>query len=287
MVGVCSALLAVPSQSRGASQCDCARFAAELAAARAVYASRGEGVTADVTPAARERFRERVLDAYERARGLVDCASVSERERDEVRVLLAETACNGDSLGPSADAARMRVDHALAETARCLGHEPAVPACHLWHGIIVGERAEASWSPLQLALPRQLFAEFRAARAGANPGSDPPSGEATRAEATLLMRAPRITGGDTAAAVRLMEEARRAPEYACSVDNRLVYAEALDRSGDSPRALAELRAALADGPPSCGDRRYENAVDLAEVARCVARLEARPNEDPGWSTDCE
>lgn len=288
-VGVISVVVAMAatSRARGASACDCARFADEVAAARAVYASRGEGATLELASAARERFRDRVLDAYERARCLVDCASVPERARDEARALLAETACKSRSLGPSADAARARVDHAFAETVRCLGHEPALPACHRWHGTIVGERAEASWNPMQLALPRQLLAEFRAARAGASPGADPPDGGVTRAEATLLMRAPRIAGGDTGAAVRLMEEASHVSTFDCTVDNRVVYAEALWRSGASAPALGELRSALAAGPPSCGESRYENAIDLAEVARCVARLEARPDADPGWSDDCE
>jgi hypothetical protein len=288
-VGVVSVvvLVAVTSRARGASSCDCARFTDELASARAAYASRGEGATMELVPAVRERFRDRVLDAYARAQCLVDCPSVAERDRDEARVLLAETAWKSESLGPNPDTARARVDRALAETARCLSHEPALPACHLWHGSIVGERAEASWSPMQIALPRQLLAEFRAARAGTSPGTDPPDGGATRAEATLLMRAPRITGGDTDAAVRLMEEASRAPGFTCRVDNRVVYAEALARSGAPLRALGELRSALADGLPSCGESRYENASDLGDVAHCAARLEAHPDRDPGWSDDCE
>jgi len=84
-----------------------------------------------------------------------------------------------------------------------------------------------------------------------------------------------------------MEEATRSPLYPCTVDNRLVYAEALTRAGKPDRALAELRAGLAAGLPSCGHDRYENAVDLAQAARCVARLESHPEKDPGWSDDCE
>ncbi len=282
IAAVAASVVAAP-RADGTSHCDCARFADELAAARAVYASRGEGATIELGAAARDRYRDRVLEAYERARCLVDCGSASERERDAARALLGETAFKSRDLGPTVDVARARVDDGLAETARCVTHAPAIPACDLWHASIVGVRVEDAWSPLQLALPRRLLAEFRAARTGA----EPQDGVATRGEATVLMRAPRIAGGDTSAAVRLMEEARRAPAYGCVVDNRLVYAEALARSGAPDRALAELRSALAAGLPSCGDDGYENAVDLAEVVRCAARLEARPDEDPGWSTDCD
>jgi hypothetical protein len=66
-----------------------------------------------------------------------------------------------------------------------------------------------------------------------------------------------------------------------------VYAETLTRSGAPTRAVAELRAALAVGLPSCGDNRYENADDLEDVARCVAHLESRPNDDPGWDHGCQ
>jgi len=270
-----------------AAACDCTRFADELAAARALYRSRGEGATMPPTEAARQRFRERILGAYERARCLVDCPSVAERERDEARGFLGTVAFKSRSLGPTPEAARARVDRAFDESTRCLAHEPAPPACHLVHGSIRGVLAEGSWNPLQLKLPTELLVDFRAARAGAAPGSDPPNGAATRDEATLLMRAPRIAGGDVAAAARLMEEATRSPLYPCTVDNRLVCAETLARSGAPARALAELRAAVNAGLPSCGDDRYENAIDLAQAARCVARLEAHPDADPGWSDDCE
>jgi hypothetical protein len=84
-----------------------------------------------------------------------------------------------------------------------------------------------------------------------------------------------------------MEAATRSPLYPCTVDNRVVYAEALGRSGKPDRALAELHAALAAGLPSCGDDRYENAVDLGDAARCAARLESHPEKDPGWTDDCK
>ncbi|HEY2385369.1 MAG TPA: hypothetical protein VGK30_00290 [Candidatus Binatia bacterium] len=278
---------AAPGRTAGAPPCDCARFADELATARALYRSRGEGATLNPTEAARQRFRERVLGAFERARCLVECMALSDHDRDEARGFLGMVGFKSRSLGPTSEAARARVDRAFEESTHCLAHEPAPPACHLAHGSIRGVLAEGSWNPMQIKLPSELLVDFRAARAGAAPGSDPPNGAATRAEATLLMRAPRIAGGDGAAAVRLMEEATRSPLYPCTVDNRLVYAEALARAGTPARALAELRAGLAAGLPSCGDDRYENAVDLAQAARCVARLESHPDKDPGWSDDCE
>lgn len=289
MVGVVWAalLLALPSRRGEASSCDCARFEEELAAAHALFVSRGEGATLDLGPAARERYRDRVLDAYDRACCLVDCAAVPEGRRDEARVLLAESAFKSRDVAASADATRARVERAFGEMVQCVSREPVLPACHLWHASFLGVRAEDSWSPMQLALPRKLIAEFRAARGDRGAGAESSVGAATRGEAAVLMRAPRIAGGDTAAAVALMEEASHAPSFVCSVDNRLVYAEALARSGDAARALAELRAAVAYGMPACGERPYENAVDLAEAARCAARLAARPDADPGWSTDCE
>ncbi len=271
----------------GGARCDCARFADELGAARALYASRGEGATVPPTAAAGDRFRERVLETYERARCLIACTAVAETDRDQARVLLATAAFKARSFGPNEEAASARIKLALDEMTRCLAHNPGPPACHLWNGSIRGVLAEGSWSPTQIKLPGQLLADFRAARAGAAPGSDPPNGAATRAEAALLMRAPRFTGGDVKAAVRLMEEATHSPLYPCTVDNRLVYAEALTRTSASLKALAELRAALAAGLPSCGDDRYENARDLGQAARCVARLEAHPADDPGWKDDCQ
>jgi len=286
---VSTAVLAAPAaRARAAgAMCECGRFADQLAKARALYARRGEGVAMPLTPAARERFKERVLGAYDLASCLVDCPAIAERDRDDARALLAFAAYRSRKLGPTADAGKARLDRALDESTRCLEHTPAPPLCHFVHGAIRGIRAEGSWSPMQLKLPSELLADFRAARDGKPPGSDQPNGAPTRAEATLLMVAPRVAGGDTGAAVRLMEQASRAPEFSCTVDNRLVYAEALNRSGDTPRALAELRTAVAAGLPSCGDDRYENVGDLEQAGRCVARLEQRPEADPGWRNDCK
>jgi hypothetical protein len=183
----------------GAAACDCTRFADELAAARALYRSRGEAATLDPTEAMRERFRERILETWNRTLCLVECPALSDRERDEARGFLGMVGFKSRSLGPTEAAARARVDRAFDESNRCLAHEPAPPACHLVHGSIRGVLAEGSWNPMQIKLPSELLVDFRAARAGAAPGSDPPNGAATRAEVTLLMLAPRIAGGDVAA----------------------------------------------------------------------------------------
>ncbi len=270
----------------GAPACDCGRFADELAAARAVYASRGEGATSPPSQAARTRFRERILDAFARASCLVACDGVADPERDEARILLATTAFKSRRFGPTDAAAAARLTRGLDETERCLAHPTPPPACQLWHGSIRGIQARGSWNPMQLALPKQLLIEFRAARAGAPPGADPPDGAATRAEASLLIRAPSVAGGDVQAGRRLMEAASAAPLFACNVDNRILLAETRARTGDGTRAVAELRAALAAGLPACGDDRYENASDLDDAARCLARLEERPDQDPGWDDDC-
>ncbi len=270
----------------GAPACDCARFAAELADAHALYASRGEGATRPPPAAARDRFRARLLQTYARARCLVDCGGVDARARDDARALLAATAFKSRHFGPTDAAAEERLTRGLDETARCLAHVPAPPSCHLWHGSIRGIRARGSWNPMQLGLPTALLAEFRAARAGAPPGHDPPDGAATRAEASLLLRAPGFAGGDPRAARRLMEDATTSPLYACTVDNRLLFAETLTATGASARAVAELRATVGAGLPTCGDNRYENVLDLDQAARCLTRLEARPDEDPGWDDDC-
>ena len=275
-----------PTPTAAAPAWDCHRFADELAAARAVYASRGEGATSPPSQAARTRFRERILDAYACASSLVACDGVADADRDEARVLLATTAFKSRRFGPTDAEAAARMTRGLEESERCLAHTPHPPACDLWHGSIRGIQASGSWNPMQLALPKQLLAEFRAARAGAPPGADPPDGAATRAEASVLMRAPSVAGGDLKAARQLMQAASAAPIFACTVDNRILLAETVARTGDGTRAVAELRAALAAGLPTCGDNRYENASDLEDAARCLARLEEHPDQDPGWDDDC-
>src|SRR5262249_51499568 len=146
--------------------------------------------------AARTRYRERILDAYARATCLVACDAVPDAERDEARVLFAMTAFKSRRFGPTAAAAADRMAKGLAATEQCLAHPSPPPACHLRRGSIRGIQAQGSWNPMQLGLPKQLLADFRAARAGAAPGDDPPDGMATRAEASLLIHAPSVAGGD-------------------------------------------------------------------------------------------
>src|SRR6266850_1967172 len=74
--------LVAASAARAAADCDCGRYADELAATRALYASRGEGATSPPTDAARTRFRERVRETYTRARCLVACPGAGEILRD-------------------------------------------------------------------------------------------------------------------------------------------------------------------------------------------------------------
>jgi hypothetical protein len=286
VVALAQAPRAAESPVAAAARCDCTRFADELAATRALYASRGEGATRPPSDAARTRFRERLLATHGQAGCLVACTSVPDAQRDDARVLLAAAAFKSRRLGPSDAAANERLIHALDETEHCRAHQPAPPLCHLWHGSIRGILARGSWNPLQLALPKQLFAEFRAARAGAAPGRDQPDGAATRAQASLLLQAPQIAGGDPHAARRLMEKATMSPLYPCTVSNRILFAETCARTGAAARAASELHATLDAGLPECGDNRYENAVDLDEAARCLARLEAKPDQDPGWDDDC-
>lgn len=270
-----------------AAACDCLRFPEELAATRALFASRGEGVVSTrLTAAARERYRDRVLATYERARCLLACDGVPQPERNDTRALFAAAAFKSRSLGPTPAAVNERLQRGFEAVERCLADPPVAPACHLLHGSIRGTLARDSWTPWQLTLPKQLLADFRAARNGAPPGRDEPDGAATRAEASLLVHAPPFAGGDTREARRLMEQATTSPLYACTVDNRLLYAETLSRTGSPELAVAELRATLASGLPSCGDNRYENASDLDTVARCLARLESHPGNDPKWDANC-
>jgi hypothetical protein len=265
--------------------CQCERFAEDLAAAEAVFASRGEGATVPLDAATRTRFRARVDDAYERATCLAACDGVPEKTRNPARVLLASAAFKTAGL-PRA-IAEERLEAAVDTSARCLAVEPEHLACHLWHASARGIAESDSWNPFNVALPAALLAEFRAARAGAPPGHDLMDGAATRGETALLLKAPSIVGGDPAAARRLIEEAATAPRFACSVANRMLLAEARARTGDVGRAHAELRATVAAGLPSCGSNRYENALTLEEAARCLARLEAEPTADPGWDSDCK
>jgi hypothetical protein len=102
----------------------------------------------------------------------------------------------------------------------------------------------------------------------------------------MLLKVPRFAGGDPAAGRQLIEDARSAPHFSCRLANRLVLAEALGRTGDLPGARTELKAIVDGGLPECGSERYENAMSLEEAARCLARLDALPDTDPGWDEDC-
>ena len=283
-VAEAAALVFATSAPGAPAACDCERFASDLAEAQALFASRGDGVEIPVTGAMREVFRKRVDATYARARCLADCDTVAERERNAARVLLAFAALKNTGL-PDAGATE-RIAVAVAATERCLDVDPANRDCHLWHASARGTLARDSWNPLNLRLPGQLLAEFRAARAGAPPGHDLLDGTATRAEVSLLLRAPVITGRDPAAARRLIEEAKTAPRFTCAIANRLLLATVRQRTGTPELALAELRAAVAAGLPSCGLQRYENAVALEETSRCLARLEVEPAADPNWDDDC-
>jgi hypothetical protein len=169
---------------------------------------------------------------------------------------------------------------------RCLEVEPQHRACHLWYAGSRGMLARGSWNPLNLRLPSHLMDEFRLARGGMPAGHDFGDGPATRGEAAMLLRVPRFAGGDVAAGLAIMKEAQSAGTFRCRVANRLMYAEALGRNGDFAGAHAEYRAIVADGLPDCSPQRYENAISVEQAARCVARLDAAPDTDPGWDEDC-
>jgi len=249
-----------------------------------MFARRGDGVGIPLTGAMREVFRARVDATYAWARCLADCETVAGRERNAARTLLAFAALKNSGVPDAVANERLAV--AIAATERCLEVDSEDRACRLWHASARGTLARDSWNPLNLRLPGQLLAEFRAARAGAPPGYDLLDGTATRAEVSLLLRAPAITVRNPAEARRLIEEAAAAPRFTCAIANRLLLAEVRQRTGAPEPALAELRATVAAGLPSCGTQGYENASALEETSRCLARLEAEPAADPGWDDDC-
>lgn len=285
MIPIVLGLIAATAVETATPPCRCERFAEELATAQALFASRGEGAKVPVDDEASARFRARVDDVYARSTCLVACDDVPEKSRNPARVLLASSAFKIAGLPP--EVAAKRLNAAVDASARCLDVQPGDVACHLWHASARGIVASDSWNPLNVGLPRDLLAEFRAARAGAEPGHDLMDGAATRGETALLLKVPAIIGGDPAAGRRLIEAAASAPRFACAVSNRKLLAEARARTGDVEGARDELRATVAAGLPSCGENRYENALTLEEAARCLARLEAAPTVDPGWNSDCE
>ncbi len=263
--------------------CDCARFADELAATRAIWASREEAIEMPLTPVMHDRYRARVDAAYGRAVCLVDCDGVPELDRNRARVLLAESGFKDASLGVGEWRARLGV--VFSAMTRCLEIDPENHECMMWHAASRGVLARGSWNPLNIRLPGQLMDEFHRARGGAAPGLDH-DGAATRGEASMLLKVPRYAGGDPAAGRTLIEEAARTPRFGCHLSNRLVVAEALGRTGDLPAAHRELHAIVEGGLPACGSERYENATALEEAARCLARLDDAPDTDPGWDEDC-
>jgi hypothetical protein len=275
--------LRTPSPAAKAT-CDCSRFESALAEARAIFASREEGIAMPLTPVMHNHYRARVDAAYGRADCLAACENVPEPARNRARVLLAEAGFKNASIG--AAEWRARLTAVLAAMARCLEVEPEHRACQLWHASSRGLLARGSWNPLNLRLPSQLMSEFRSARGGAAPGCDHGDGPATRGEASMLLKVPRFAGGDPSAGRALIEAARTAPRYGCRLANRLVLAEALGRTGDLAAARNELQSIVDSGLPDCGHERYENAMSLEEAARCLARLDAVPDADPGWDEDC-
>lgn len=264
--------------------CDCVAFDAALAEAYRIYDRREDDVALPLTPVMHDRYRAHVDAAYGRAACLAECTNVPEQTRNRARILLADAGFKDSSLGAPEWRARLTV--ILAETTRCLEVEPQHRGCHLWYASSRGMLAKGSWNPLNLRLPSHLMGEFRLARGGTPLGHDFGDGSATRGEVAMLLRVPRFAGGDLAAGLALVKEAARDATFRCRVTNRLLYAEALGRNGDIAAAHQEYRAIVADGLPDCSPQRYENAISIEEAARCVARLDAAPDVDPGWDEDC-
>jgi hypothetical protein len=263
--------------------CDCKHFDASLADAQAIYASRNEDIEMPLTPVMHDRYRARVDTAYARATCLTACENVPEPDRNRARILLAQSGFKDASLGIPEWKARLNVIFLV--TTRCLEIAPNESSCLMWHAASHGVLARGSWNPLNIRLPPQLMDEFHRARGGHAPGRDP-GGSATRGEASMLLKVPRYVGGDPAAGRKLIEEAATVPGFGCRIANRLVVAEALGRTGELPAAQRELQSIVDGGLPTCSPERYENAVSLEEAARCLARLDALPDEDPGWDQDC-
>lgn len=277
---------AQPSAGAAAGTCHCEDFAAEIAAAEATFTGRGEGAALPVTAAMRERYRHAVDETYARATCLAGCTAAGDHGRNRARVLLAQAAFRSGTARVPKPVVQERLTAAVSETERCLALEPDHLECHLVHATTRGLLLRDSWNPMNISAPHALLAEFRAARGTAAPGEDLYDGAATRGETLLMLRAPKIAGGDIEAARRVIEEASRAPRFACVVSNRVIVAEAAAAGGDYDRARAELAKTVADGLPSCGEQRYENALSFEDAKRCLAKLDAKPSLDPGWDDDC-
>ena len=264
--------------------CDCNAFHPALEEAEKIYESRNEHIEMPLTPVMHNNYRARVDAAYARAVCLAGCANVPETDRNRARMLIAESGFKEASLGAGEWKARLQVVHEAM--ARCLAVDPQHRGCMMWHAGSRGILARGSWNPLNITLPLSLMAEFKAARGNDKPGCDHDDGSATRGEASMLLKVPRYAGGNPTLGRKLIEEAQSAPKFGCRLANRLVVAEALGRTGDLLGAAREFRAMLDGGLPACGPDRYENAMSLQEAERCLARIEAVPDEDPGWDTDC-
>jgi hypothetical protein len=281
------ALAAAAPAPAPASACRCATYADELAQVEKAFAARGAAARVPLTRTAHLVFGTRVNHTYLAAECLAACEGVPEPARNPARRLLAAAAYKSRDLELPEKEIKRRLETAADAMKRCLALEPADPECLTWHASARGRLAAYSWNPLLVGLPRSLLAEFRAARGTLAPGRDLRDGAATRGEASVLMRAPILLGGDATAARLLLESAMLAPEFPCSITNRALLAEARTRTGDAVRGLAELRETAAAGLPSCADQRYENAVALAEVQRCLARIDADPALVTTWPDECE
>lgn len=264
--------------------CDCGAFDAALTEAEKLFESRNEDIEMPLTPVMHDRYRARVDAAYGRAVCLAACENVPEKDRNRARMLIAESGFKEASLGAGEWKARLQVVYEAM--VRCLAADPQHRGCMMWHAGSRGILARGSWNPMNITLPLSLMAEFRAARGNERPGCDHDDGSATRGEASMLLKVPRYAGGNPAAGRELIESAKSAPKFGCRLANGLVVAEALGRTGDNLGAARELRKMIAAGLPACGAERYENALSLQEAERCLARIEALPDEDPGWDTDC-
>ena len=263
--------------------CDCNRFRVELARAQSIFTSRESDVAVPLTASMDRRYRSRVDAAFHRAACLVSCANVPEAELNRARVLLAKSGFKDANL--EADEWRARLRTISTEMTSCLRSDPGQIECLMWHAASRGRLAQSSWNPLNIRLPSELIQEFHRARGGLPSGRDP-DGAATRGEASMLLKAPRLLGGDPAAGRKLIEEASAVPGFPCRLTNRLIVAEALGRTGDWAAARRELQAIVAGGLPSCGTEHYENAVSLAKAARCLSRLDLAHPSDAIWNDDC-
>ncbi len=275
------------AQAADVRPCECENFPAEVARAQEIFESRGVGATLPLTEAARRQFAVRVDQAYVLAACLVACHGAPEHERNHARRILAATAYKSRDIGIAEAEVKRRLGQAEHEMEQCLALEPHDPECITWHASTRGRLAEYSWSPLLITLPHSLLDEFRAARADLAPGLDLRDGAATRGEASILLKAPSLLGGDRAAARALMEAASAVPRFPCSITNRVLLAETRTLTGEVNRGLAELRATVADGLPNCARQRYENLSALEDAQRCLLRVEADPTLAMTWPHECE